>query len=310
MLVGSENENPVIHLFEPDPAFKPDWIWFSEKRKVPERLASALEPRKCCVVSALNPAEYLLEARKRPVGLGEILVIDGSEGQAEMIQLWLRHLRRDARTSAAPILVWSHSGRMSEFDTQREFFRLSPDGVIGRRGWKGGSRWIERVESILNFRQRRQFHIDVHLDMASRPEALERTAAWILECAALVPWMKSRKAKLRQAIFELGQNAIEWGNNGDATKTVHIRLRSDERCLHLSVTDQGKGFNPQQLPHAAAEEDPIRHLEVREQLGLREGGFGILITRGLVDKMSYNASGNAVRVTLRHQGLPEDQARG
>jgi len=55
------------------------------------------------------------------------------------------------------------------------------------------------------------------------------------------------------------------------------------------------------FPHAAQEEDPIRRLEIREQLGLREGGFGILITRGLVDRMTYNATGNAVRVTLKHQ---------
>ncbi|MFM7593228.1 MAG: ATP-binding protein, partial [Isosphaeraceae bacterium] len=69
----------------------------------------------------------------------------------------------------------------------------------------------------------------------------------------------------------------------------------------------GKGFNPQHLPHAAAEEDPIRHLEVREQLGLREGGFGLLITRGLVDRMAYNATGNAVRVTMRHNDMAEGQ---
>ena len=67
------------------------------------------------------------------------------------------------------------------------------------------------------------------------------------------------------------------------------------------MADEGQGFNPKKLPHAAQEEDPIRHLEIREQLGLREGGFGILITRGLVDRMTYNATGNAVRVTLQHQ---------
>lgn len=291
----------------PDNGPRPEWVWFSQARPVPDRLTKALRPRRCRVVTAANPAEYLLQARQKPTAGGEILVIDGSEGQADMIQLWLRHLRRDQRTSAAPILVWSHTGQMTEFDTHHEFFRLSPDGIIGRRGWKGSPDWTDRVESVLNFRVKRQFHIDVHLDMASRTEALERTAAWILGCAELVPWMKDRQNRLRQAIFELGQNAIEWGNNADPAKLVHIRLRSDERCLHLSVTDQGKGFNPQHLPHAAAEEDPIRHLEVREQLGLREGGFGLLITRGMVDRMAHNATGNAVRVTLRHNEIAEGQ---
>ena len=35
---------------------------------------------------------------------------------------------------------------------------------------------------------------------------------------------------------------------------------------------------------------------VRETLGLREGGFGILISRGLVDELQYNDTGNEVRL--------------
>ena len=37
-------------------------------------------------------------------------------------------------------------------------------------------------------------------------------------------------------------------------------------------------------------------MDVREKLGLREGGFGLLITGGMVDEMKYNDVGN--RVTL------------
>ena len=35
---------------------------------------------------------------------------------------------------------------------------------------------------------------------------------------------------------------------------------------------------------------------VREVLGLREGGFGILMARGLVDDLQYNETGNEVRL--------------
>lgn len=279
----------------------PEWLWFSESEAIPTRLKSGLLPRLCEHVTATNPAEYLLEARNRKASKGQILVLDGSDGRADTIQLWLRHLRRDPRTSALPILVWSHAGKLPDFDPRLDYFRLAPDGVIGRTGWKDSDHWVQRIESILKLRMRRNFHIDVHIDMSSRPESLERTCEWILHCAELVPWMKSRHSKLRQAVIELGQNAIEWGNHGDLSKSVRIRLRSDDRCLHLSVADEGKGFNPTDLPHAADEEDPIRHMEVREQMGLREGGFGILITRGLVDRMKYNSAGNEVQVTIRHQ---------
>jgi hypothetical protein len=37
-------------------------------------------------------------------------------------------------------------------------------------------------------------------------------------------------------------------------------------------------------------------MEVRGELGLRDGGFGILMTNGLVDDMQYNECGNVVKL--------------
>jgi two-component system, OmpR family, response regulator len=39
---------------------------------------------------------------------------------------------------------------------------------------------------------------------------------------------------------------------------------------------------------------PIDHVEVRQQQGMRPGGFGIFMTRQLVDEMIYNEKGNEV----------------
>jgi anti-sigma regulatory factor (Ser/Thr protein kinase) len=62
----------------------------------------------------------------------------------------------------------------------------------------------------------------------------------------------------------------------------------------LVIRDQGPGFDPTCLPHAASDENPIGHLDVRNELGLREGGFGIMLARGLVDEFTYNEAGNEV----------------
>ena len=64
--------------------------------------------------------------------------------------------------------------------------------------------------------------------------------------------------------------------------------------MTLIIQDQGPGFDPRDLPHAASDEDPIRHLEIRNELGLREGGFGIMLARGLVKNFWYNKLGNVV----------------
>ena len=38
----------------------------------------------------------------------------------------------------------------------------------------------------------------------------------------------------------------------------------------------------------------IRHVEIRAEKGQRPGGFGILMSRTLVDELLYNERGNAV----------------
>jgi len=296
---GSDQPNYLLDSAEI--GLGPEWLWFSHAKPIPKRLSEGLSPRSCIHIQEQNPTEFQIANRNMLRPGGQILVLDGSPGNDDLIQLWLRHLRRDSHTSAMPILIWSHEGAMTPFDTLLNDFRLLPDGVIGSRGWQDSGSWISRIESILKIRMKRRFHLDLQLDMSSRESALESTCCWVLNTVRLIPWMSQKSGRLRQALFELGQNAIEWGNRGDVSKTVHIRLRADERGLHVSVSDQGNGFDRNNLPHAADEEDPIRHLEIREQLGLREGGFGMLITRGLVDKMVYNAQGNTVHLSMRHR---------
>ncbi len=102
--------------------------------------------------------------------------------------------------------------------------------------------------------------------------------------------------QLTTAVRELGTNAIEWGHRKQSDRIVTVDYRIDPKKVTILIKDTGSGFNPQNVPHAANPEDPIGHMMVREALGLREGGFGILMLRGLVDEMEYNEAGNEVRL--------------
>lgn len=102
--------------------------------------------------------------------------------------------------------------------------------------------------------------------------------------------------QLTTAVRELGTNAIEWGHQKQSHRVVTVDYRIDPQKITISIKDTGPGFNPSNLPHAADPEDPIGHMMVRETLGLREGGFGILMSRGLVDELSYNERGNEVQL--------------
>ncbi len=102
--------------------------------------------------------------------------------------------------------------------------------------------------------------------------------------------------QLTTAIREMGMNAIEWGHRKQGNLLVNITYRIDKDRVVIVIRDSGPGFNPARVPHAADPEDPVKHMEVRDALGLRVGGFGILMARGLVDELQYNQTGNEVRL--------------
>jgi anti-sigma regulatory factor (Ser/Thr protein kinase) len=63
------------------------------------------------------------------------------------------------------------------------------------------------------------------------------------------------------------------------------------------ISDPGPGFTLDEIFHAAVanpEDDPLRHVAVRDSLGLRPGGFGILLAQQLVDQVIYGQDGNDV----------------
>jgi len=106
---------------------------------------------------------------------------------------------------------------------------------------------------------------------------------------------------LRQSIGfafrELAMNAVEWGGKLDPTRKVRISCLRAKRMILYRIADPGVGFKVDELPHAAigqSPDDPIAHMKVREEKGLRPGGFGLLSVRSIVDELIYNEHRNEV----------------
>ena len=122
----------------------------------------------------------------------------------------------------------------------------------------------------------------------------DRLVQFIHEVADLP--MKERDA-VGQAFREMLMNAIEHGAQFDATQHVSISYIRAKHMVLCRVKDPGEGFSLQEARHAAITNppsDPIRHTAVREQQGLRPGGFGILITKNIIDELIYSETGNEV----------------
>jgi CheY-like chemotaxis protein/anti-sigma regulatory factor (Ser/Thr protein kinase) len=148
---------------------------------------------------------------------------------------------------------------------------LPPIEVISAR-----AEWLELLVPCTREAAERIRPVIAHLDATLAPDVREATS---------------------YAFRELLLNAIEWGGRLDPQRKVRIACLRSTRMLMYRIADPGPGFNIEDLPHAAigqSPDEPIAHMQVREQKGLRPGGFGLLTVRASVDELIYNEKRNEV----------------
>lgn len=148
---------------------------------------------------------------------------------------------------------------------------------------------------------------EINFDVRSELTHLQQVNDMLADLFAHTPLTDRQIKDLKQAVMEMGGNAIEWGHRKNADLALRITYRIDPEAITLIIQDQGPGFDPEHVPHAASEEDPIGHIDLRSDLGLREGGFGIMLAKGLVDDFHYNEQGNEVTLIKRFDP-PESKA--
>jgi CheY-like chemotaxis protein/anti-sigma regulatory factor (Ser/Thr protein kinase) len=125
-------------------------------------------------------------------------------------------------------------------------------------------------------------------------EAIERIQSFLKGLDARLP--DDVRDSVGSAFRELLCNAIEWGGKLDPTRRVRIACVRTKRMLLYRIADPGPGFRPAALAHAAIAHpnDPLEHARIREDLGLRPGGFGLLLVQSMVDELIYNEAHNEV----------------
>lgn len=93
------------------------------------------------------------------------------------------------------------------------------------------------------------------------------------------------------SVSELVNNAIIHGNKSDISKTVDIRYSVDKEELKVIVTDQGTGFDEEEV------ENPIDDDNL-----LKEVGRGIFIVKSFVDEVEITTApdgGTRVEITKK-----------
>jgi serine/threonine-protein kinase RsbW len=101
--------------------------------------------------------------------------------------------------------------------------------------------------------------------------------------------LQARKASdqevfsVRLALEEALVNAIKHGNEMDRSKKVYVSYRLCGDRLEVRITDEGRGFDPSDVPDPTA----IENLE-------RPCGRGLMLMRHYMTEVEYNQSGNSV----------------
>jgi CheY-like chemotaxis protein/anti-sigma regulatory factor (Ser/Thr protein kinase) len=126
-------------------------------------------------------------------------------------------------------------------------------------------------------------------------EAAERIQTFMMKLEADLP--DGVRETIASCFRELLLNAVEWGGQLDPNRKVRIASVRSPRMLMFRIADPGPGFSFEGLSHAAVgqpESEPIAHMSVREERGIRPGGFGIVMTKAAADELLYNEAHNEV----------------
>jgi anti-sigma regulatory factor (Ser/Thr protein kinase)/ActR/RegA family two-component response regulator len=128
----------------------------------------------------------------------------------------------------------------------------------------------------------------------------DRLVRFVTELQSSVPG--DARDLLITAFREMLLNAMEHGAGFDPEKVIEVTAARTARAIVYHFRDPGTGFNMETLEHTSATNHPddvIATAMRRAEMGLRPGGFGMLIVRNVVDELVYNERGNEV-LLIKH----------
>jgi anti-sigma regulatory factor (Ser/Thr protein kinase)/CheY-like chemotaxis protein len=174
--------------------------------------------------------------------------------------------------------AFSYFTRPFSLDTLAEMIRIATEGPC----WDDGIEVVSGTPELIRILAR----CDV--------KTADRLVQFLDEVAELPD---PEKHQVAMAFREMLLNAIEHGGQLDPNKYVEIEYVRARHMVTCHITDPGPGFTLDEIPHAAIAnpaDDPVRHLALREEQGMRPGGFGVLLAQKLVDELIYGQDGNEV----------------
>ena len=127
--------------------------------------------------------------------------------------------------------------------------------------------------------------------IASRAEEGRRVQEEILQKLQQQNWIERDVFGVRLALEEALVNAIKHGNACDPSKQIRIACRLFRNRLRIEITDQGRGFDPAEVP------DPTDPQRIPCPCGR-----GIMLMRNFMSSVEFNELGNQVAMEKTRAG--------
>jgi len=122
----------------------------------------------------------------------------------------------------------------------------------------------------------------------SKLTELSKVQDAIIDPAQALGYGKEEIFAIRLSLDEAVTNAIRHGNGDDPNKNVTIEYSVDDQAVRVTVTDEGEGFCPDDLPDPTDEE----HLSTPH-------GRGVMLMSVYMTEVHYNDCGNSISMVKR-----------
>ncbi|MBT8379718.1 MAG: ATP-binding protein [Ignavibacteria bacterium] len=126
-----------------------------------------------------------------------------------------------------------------------------------------------------------------HIEIESDPNNLITVEEFVNYFAKDLGLNEEQLATLLLAVTEATTNAIIHANKSNQSKLVKVDVKVENSKLIIKVIDEGKGFNPSEIP------DPTQPENI-----LKDSGRGMYLMKVYMDDLKYNVTSEGTETIL------------
>ena len=116
------------------------------------------------------------------------------------------------------------------------------------------------------------------LRLPSQSDNLAIIREFVTKIAQKVGFNNDETSKIELAVDEACTNVIRHAYGNSSNQVIDVQIRVDKKKLSITVSDKGKGFNP----------DNVKLPDIGESIKKgRKGGLGLCLIKTLMDKVDF-----------------------